>query len=88
MTNGPAATVGQVLELPFERPRRRKDILEHADYYEFRGALIAFLEKQEARKAVRGQRMPASPAQRSHSHNDSLNDPNAKSSLLSAGASA
>lgn len=52
MTNGPAATVGQVLELPFERPRNRKALLEHPDYYEFRGALIAFLERQEARKTT------------------------------------
>lgn len=52
MTNGPAATVGQVLELPFERPRNRKQLLEHPDYYEFRAALIAFLERQEARKAT------------------------------------
>ncbi len=50
MTNGPAATVGQVLDLPFERPRVRKDLLEHPDYYEFRGSLIAFLERQESRK--------------------------------------
>ncbi|MDA1232532.1 MAG: ATP-binding cassette domain-containing protein, partial [Planctomycetota bacterium] len=50
MTNGPAATVGQVLEVPFERPRNRKELLEHPDYYEFRGALIAFLERQDARK--------------------------------------
>lgn len=53
MTNGPAATVGQVLELPFERPRNRRELLEHPDYYEFRGSLIAFLEKQESRKASR-----------------------------------
>ena len=52
MTNGPAATVGQILEMPFERPRKRKELLEHPDYYEFRGALIAFLERQEARKAA------------------------------------
>jgi nitrate/nitrite transport system ATP-binding protein len=51
MTNGPAATVGQVLELPFEQPRIRKQLLEHPDYYEFRGSLIAFLEKQESRKS-------------------------------------
>lgn len=51
MTNGPAATVGQVLDLPFERPRVRKELLEHPDYYEFRGSLIAFLERQESRKS-------------------------------------
>lgn len=56
MTNGPAATVGQVLEIPFERPRNRKRLLEHPDYYEFRAALIAFLERQEARKVTHVQK--------------------------------
>lgn len=50
MTNGPEASVGQVLEIPFERPRRRADVLEHANYYDFRACLISFLEKQEQRK--------------------------------------
>lgn len=50
MTNGPEATVGQVLEIPFDRPRRRSDVLEHANYYDFRACLISFLEKQEQRK--------------------------------------
>ena len=54
MTNGPAATVGQVLDLPFERPRNRRELLAHPDYYEFRGSLISFLEKQESRKPHHG----------------------------------
>ncbi len=52
MTNGPNATVGQVLDLPFERPRNRKQLLGHPDYYEFRGWLISFLERQESQKSV------------------------------------
>ncbi len=88
MTNGPAATVGQVLELPFDRPRQRKEVLEHTDYYEFRGALIAFLEKQEARKALRGHRIPLPPAKWERSHNDTPSASNAEPSLVSAGVSA
>ena len=57
MTNGPNASVGQVLDLPFERPRNRRQLLEHPDYYEFRGWLIAFLERQESHKA--GSHRPA-----------------------------
>jgi nitrate/nitrite transport system ATP-binding protein len=66
MTNGPAATVGQVLDLPFERPRNRTELLEHPDYYEFRGALIAFLERQELRKSPQSLRTAhaATPAGR------------------------
>ena len=44
MTNGPAARVGGVLEVPFPRPRDRQIVLEHADYYRLREQLLEFLE--------------------------------------------
>jgi nitrate/nitrite transport system ATP-binding protein len=44
MTNGPAAKVGDILEVPFPRPRERKAVLEHPDYYRLREHLITFLE--------------------------------------------
>ena len=50
MTNGAEATVGQMLEVPFTRPRNRSEVLDHPRYYDFRFALIAFLEKQEHAK--------------------------------------
>lgn len=50
MTNGPRAKVGQVLDIPFERPRNRPDVLNHEMYYDFRGCLIDFLESQDHRK--------------------------------------
>ena len=50
MTNGPEATVGQILEVPFARPRVRSDVLDDPNYYDFRFALISFLEKQEHTK--------------------------------------
>lgn len=49
MTNGPRARVGKVFETPFSRPRVRAEVLEHPDYYEMRGDMIAFLEEQEQR---------------------------------------
>ncbi|MEM6798967.1 MAG: ABC transporter ATP-binding protein [Planctomycetota bacterium] len=49
MTNGPEAHVGQLLELPFERPRHRATVLEHPLYYDLRGALVSFLEQQDHR---------------------------------------
>ena len=49
MTTGPAARVGQVLELPFARPRIRAEVLEHPEYYELRGCLLSFLESQDHR---------------------------------------
>lgn len=47
MTSGPAARVGQLLDIPFERPRKRADVLEHSDYYDLRGSLVTFLEEQD-----------------------------------------
>jgi nitrate/nitrite transport system ATP-binding protein len=46
MTNGPAAEVGDILEVPFERPRTRKAVMEHPDYYKLREHLITFLEER------------------------------------------
>jgi nitrate ABC transporter ATP-binding subunit len=46
MTNGPWATIGDILHVPFARPRVRTDVLEHPDYYAFRERLIGFLEGQ------------------------------------------
>lgn len=59
MTNGPEATVGQILEIPFERPRVRSDVLEHANYYDFRACLLSFLEKQEEDKEAHVQEFEA-----------------------------
>jgi len=46
MTNGPAATVGEILEVKFPRPRSRKQLLEDPAYYELREQLIGFLEER------------------------------------------
>ena len=43
MTNGPNARVGKILEIDLPRPRMRKKLLEHPDYYELREQLLAFL---------------------------------------------
>ncbi|HEY2988861.1 MAG TPA: ABC transporter ATP-binding protein [Candidatus Binatia bacterium] len=46
MTNGPAATVGEVLEVSFPRPRRRFEILSRPEYERLRDHLITFLEER------------------------------------------
>jgi nitrate/nitrite transport system ATP-binding protein len=43
MTNGPQAKVGKVLDIPLPRPRTRKMLLEHQDYYPLREELLNFL---------------------------------------------
>jgi nitrate ABC transporter ATP-binding subunit len=44
MTQGPAATIGRVMKVPFPRPRHREAVLNHADYYKLRDDLTNFLE--------------------------------------------
>ena len=46
MTNGPAASVGEILEVTFPRPRSRKQLLEDPEYYRLREQLIGFLEER------------------------------------------
>ena len=43
MTNGPNAKVGKILDVDLPRPRTRKELLKHPDYYRLREELITFL---------------------------------------------
>jgi nitrate ABC transporter ATP-binding subunit len=55
MTDGPEAEVGDILNIPFERPRSRKEIMEDPRYYELREHLITFLND---RSHIRPSREP------------------------------
>jgi ABC-type nitrate/sulfonate/bicarbonate transport system ATPase subunit len=48
MTSGPAATVGEILTVPFPHPRSRAAVLHHPSYYQLRDQLISFLEERAA----------------------------------------
>lgn len=43
MTNGPSATIGEVIPIPFSRPRDRERILEDPDYYKLRNYILDYL---------------------------------------------
>lgn len=43
MTNGPNAKVGKIMEVDLPRPRSRKALVSHPDYYKYREELITFL---------------------------------------------
>jgi len=43
MTNGPAATIGEILTIPFPRPRDRDRIMEDPEYYRLRNYALDFL---------------------------------------------
>ncbi|UOM33243.1 ABC transporter ATP-binding protein [Acuticoccus sp. I52.16.1] len=47
MTNGPNAKIGHVMHVDLPRPRSRKALLEHPDYYRYRQTLLDFLEAYE-----------------------------------------
>jgi nitrate/nitrite transport system ATP-binding protein len=48
MTNGPAATIGEVLSVDLPRPRQRVELAESADYQRYRKAVIDFLYTRQA----------------------------------------
>jgi len=75
MTNGPEAEVGEIINVTFPRPRDRKAVLEHPEYYAQRERLITFLEdrayrkhraKKVAAEVASGKAATESPAARSH----------------------
>ena len=43
MTNGPAARIGDILPIPFPRPRERTRIMEDPQYYQLRNQALDFL---------------------------------------------
>ncbi|WP_171236768.1 ABC transporter ATP-binding protein [Ruegeria sp. HKCCA6837] len=47
MTNGPQATIGKITKVDLPRPRTRKALLEHPDYYAYRQEVLDFLEEYE-----------------------------------------
>ncbi|MBB2971712.1 nitrate ABC transporter ATP-binding protein [Mesorhizobium sp. RMAD-H1] len=47
MSNGPNARIGNIMEVDLPRPRTRKELLAHPDYYAYREELLDFLEAYE-----------------------------------------
>ena len=48
MTNGPSATIGEVLSVNLERPRNRVELAEDRNYVHYRKAVIDFLYTRQA----------------------------------------
>lgn len=64
MTSGPAATIGEILHVPFPRPRSRAEVLSHPEYYQLRDYLITFLEERAGHidSGIKTDSLPPSPA--------------------------
>lgn len=43
MTNGPAAQIGEIIDIPFKRPRNRTRIMETPEYYKLRNYALDYL---------------------------------------------
>ena len=52
MTNGPAATIGEVLTVDQERPRDRLRLAENPQYHHLRGQVLEFLYQKHIKKAA------------------------------------
>ncbi|MGE0514647.1 MAG: ABC transporter ATP-binding protein, partial [Hyphomicrobiaceae bacterium] len=68
MSNGPNARIGNIMDVRLPRPRTRKALLQHPDYYAYRQELLDFLEAYEGGAnpspdildAIRGRRQTGS----------------------------
>jgi len=49
MTNGPAATVGEVLNIELERPRNRLELADDPQYNKYRAEVLKFLYERQRR---------------------------------------
>ena len=47
MTNGPAATIGEILDIKLERPRNRVELADSAEYNHYRAAVLKFLYERQ-----------------------------------------
>ncbi|PSB29114.1 ABC transporter ATP-binding protein [Chlorogloea sp. CCALA 695] len=45
MTNGPEATIGEILDVPFDHPRDRASMRNSKEYYELRNYALNFLDR-------------------------------------------
>jgi len=63
MTNGPAATIGEILSVGLDRPRDRLALSNDPDYVRLRSAVLRFLyEKQRKVEKLEGRTSGARPA--------------------------
>lgn len=50
MSDGPEATVGEILSIEFARPRDRHEVMADPAWHEYRGHLLSFLEERANRR--------------------------------------
>lgn len=63
MTNGPSATVGEILQINMERPRDRLALAEDPAYNHYRAEVVRFLHERHANPAKLGEQTATQAAQ-------------------------
>lgn len=75
MTNGPAATIGEELEIELSRPRNRVALADHPDYVRYRQAVLSFLYEKQTFPSKGEDRNDDKPETRNETRDDSENPP-------------
>jgi nitrate/nitrite transport system ATP-binding protein len=52
LSNGPSATIGEILEVPLARPRSRMDLADDPEFVHCRTAVLDFLYRKQLKKAA------------------------------------
>jgi nitrate/nitrite transport system ATP-binding protein len=52
MTNGPSATIGEILDVPLPRPRKRLELSSDSTYLRSREAVMRFLYERHRAPAL------------------------------------
>ena len=52
MTNGPAATIGEILKIDLERPRNRLELAENKQFNDYRAEVLRFLYERQKLQAA------------------------------------
>ena len=62
LTTGPAAHIGQVLEVDIPRPRQRMEVVNHPSYYALRNEMVYLLNQQKRTKKRKDKQPAVAPA--------------------------
>lgn len=52
MTNGPAATIGEIMDVELERPRNRLELADNEQFNHYRAEVLRFLHERHKREAA------------------------------------
>jgi nitrate/nitrite transport system ATP-binding protein len=67
MSNGPAATIGDIVSIDLQRPRDRVVLADNADYNHYRAAVLKFLYERQKSPEANQERHADTPAEQSPS---------------------